>query len=300
MCTNLFERKQFMIKEYIKLIRPYQWIKNLFCLSGVVFGFHFNEPKLLLAAMCSFVTFCLASGSVYVLNDIFDIKLDQANPKKALRPIASGSISKVHAWIFYCVLVLCALSLSLSVGYVLLVITASYILMNVFYSLKGKHIVILDVFIITFGFLLRIFAGTYAININPSEWLVLCVITLTLFLGFAKRRAELLECERQSKVSAIKRQVLEHYEPKMLDIFISITASSSIISYALFVVIGKAIPNIVYTAIFVIYGIFRYIYLLYSHEKGGQDTANDLLDDKHLIVTVCLWLISYIIIMVYS
>ena len=100
-----------MISQYIKLIRPYQWIKNLFCLSGLIFGFHFLEPKLLFEAMSSFATFCLASGSVYVLNDIFDIKLDQANPKKALRPIASGNVSIPKAWLFYCVLVIFAIVL---------------------------------------------------------------------------------------------------------------------------------------------------------------------------------------------
>ena len=130
--------------------------------------------------------------------------------------------------------------------------------------------------------------------------MILCVITLTLFLGFAKRRAELLECERQNTGFALKRQVLEHYEPKMLDLFVGVTASAAIISYALFVVIGKGVPNILFTVIFVIYGIFRYIYLLYSHENGGHDTANDLLDDKHLIVTVFLWIISYILIVVYN
>lgn len=285
----------FMIKPFIKLIRPYQWVKNTFCLAGVVFGLHFTDQHLILSSIMCFVAFCFAASSVYVLNDICDVELDREHPKKRNRPIASGTILVRSAWVFYVLLSIVSAICAYIASPMVLIIVLTYAIMNIYYSLYGKHVVILDVFIISFGFLLRIASGTIGIHIPPSEWLILCVIMLTLFLGFAKRRSELLQCERLNSPAKLKRKVLEHYEPRMLDTFIAITASASIVSYSLFVLIGARHANVVYTVIFVIYGVFRYIYLLYSHE-GGQDTANDLLDDKHLIVTIVLWLTAYLVI----
>lgn len=275
-------------------MRPYQWIKNVFCFAGVVFGLHFDESHLLLLALQCFFTFCMASSSVYVLNDIVDIESDKFHPKKQNRPLASGAISIKEAWLLFGSLVIAALISASLINLLTLAIILLYIFINIYYSLSGKHIVLLDVFIITFGFLLRVLSGTTGINIKNSDWLILCVITLTLFLGFAKRRAELLFYEKLNvHKHVLKRPVLEHYHSKILDIFIAVTACASILSYSLFVVIGKDIPYTTYTILFVIYGIFRYIYLLYSQE-GGQDIARDLLKDKHLIITIILWIIRYI------
>ncbi|AUR51609.1 decaprenyl-phosphate phosphoribosyltransferase [Aquella oligotrophica] len=280
------------MKQYLKLFRPYQWVKNMFCFAGVAFGFHFTDGYLL-KAILGFIVFCAAASSVYILNDILDVEADRSHPRKRNRPLASGVISIKTARKIYLVLAIFTLLGSLLISKLALLIVASYLILNVYYSKIGKHIVILDVFIISFGFLLRVFMGTLGIGIPLSEWLILCVIMLTLFLGFAKRRSELLQCEVDNISLNLRRSVLEHYEPKMLDIFLAITATSSVISYALFVVIGKGQQYLIYTILFVIYGIFRYIYLLYSHDKG-QDTANDLLDDKHLIITVVLWITTYI------
>lgn len=282
-----------MIKPYLALIRPYQWVKNFFCLAGVVFGLHFTENNLLFSSTLTFIVFCLSASSIYVLNDIIDVDADRAHPKKKNRPIAAGKISITQAYIFFVVLLSAAIVLATFVGKYLVLVALIYILMNIYYSKIGKHIVIFDVFIVSIGFLLRVFAGTVCIGISVSEWLILCVLMLTLFLSFAKRRAELLVCENLHKSAIFQRKVLEKYESKMLDIFIAVTASASILSYALFIMINRPNANVIYTIIFVIYGVFRYLYLLYSH-AGGQDTANDLLDDKHLIITVALWLASYI------
>ncbi len=280
------------MKQYLKLLRPYQWVKNMFCFAGAAFGFHFTDGYLL-KAILGFIIFCGAASSVYVLNDILDVEADRSHPRKKNRPLASGAISISTARKIYLALSIFTLFGSLFISKLALLIVASYLLLNIYYSKIGKHIVILDVFIISFGFLLRVFMGTVGIGIPLSEWLILCVIMLTLFLGFAKRRSELLQCEVDDISLNVRRSVLAHYEPKMLDIFLAITATSSVISYALFVVIGKGQEYLIYTILFVIYGIFRYIYLLYSHDKG-QDTANDLLDDKHLIITVVLWITTYI------
>ncbi len=288
------------MKKYIKLMRPYQWVKNLFCLAGVVFGLHFAESNLLFSALLTFIVFCLAASSIYVLNDIIDVVADRAHPKKKERPIAAGKISISQAYCFFTLLLCGALGLAAFVSQYLVLIVLIYIIMNMYYSKKGKHIVIFDVFIISIGFLLRVFAGTFCIGISISQWLVLCVMMLTLFLGFSKRRSELLAIEGiPHKERGLQRRVLEKYEPKMLDMFISITAGASILSYALFIVINHFNSNIIYTVIFVIYGIFRYIFLLYAH-GGGQDTANELLDDKHLIITIGLWIASYVGILLLS
>ncbi|HLX55180.1 MAG TPA: decaprenyl-phosphate phosphoribosyltransferase, partial [Aquella sp.] len=168
----------------------------------------------------------------------------------------------------------------------------SYIILNIFYTFKLKHVVILDVFIISLGFLLRLFSGTTGLGIINSDWLILCATMITLLLGFAKRRSELLLCENMQIDPVVRRRVLEDYEPKMLDIFISITAACSLLSYFLFIIFTNK-TYLLFTAFFVVYGIFRYIFKLYKH-GGGQDTANDLLDDPHLIITGAMWISLYI------
>ncbi len=279
--------------QLFKLMRPYQWVKNSLCFAGVAFGLHFTDYTLVIHSILAFFAFCFIASSVYILNDVVDVADDRLHPKKKFRPLASGNV-KISSAIITSI-VLCVLSLTVAgfVGYKLIVVIIFYAVMNIYYSYYGKHIVILDVFIISFGFLLRLIAGTSAIHIPITGWITLCVIMLTLFLGFAKRRAELLYCEINHVQTTLKRRVLEHYEPRMLDIFLSITAGGAIISYSLFAVIASSHKNIIYTVLFVLYGIFRYIYMLYKID-GGEDTANDLLDDKHLIITLGLWFVSYI------
>lgn len=278
---------------FIKLARPYQWIKNLFCLSGLVFGFHFNEINVVFASVLVFISFCFAASAVYVLNDIFDADEDRQHPLKKNRPIACGAVSKFHAKIFYVFLVVLSVILALCVSKIALIIILIYIIINIFYSIYAKHIVLLDVFLISFGFVLRVLAGTYAIGIIPTDWLLLCVIAFTLFLGFAKRRAELMQVKNSSEVVS-KRKVLTFYKPKVLDMFLVIMATLSIIAYALFVVVEKHVPWLILTVFLVIYGILRYIMLLYSQIGIGQDMSNDLLDDKQLVFVLLLWIFTYL------
>lgn len=284
-----------LIKVYdiLKLMRPYQWIKNLFCFVGVVFGLHLGNYELVSKSIIVFFAFSSAASAVYVLNDLFDVKEDRQHPKKCLRPIASGKISTKMAIFIYVFLVGLALLLSFAVSYKAAIPIALYIILNIYYSLYGKHIVLLDVFIITVGFLLRIIAGTNGLGIRQSEWVILCTVMLTLFLGFAKRRAELLFCENTQCSPKLKRKVLEHYEPAMLNIFIAITSCGAILSYSLFIVLNNKKIALIYSVIFVIYGIFRYIYILYQRNTG-QDIANDLLDDKHILLSVVFWVLTYI------
>jgi 4-hydroxybenzoate polyprenyltransferase len=272
-------------------MRPYQWVKNSFCFAGVAFGKYYSIFYLSNAAMV-FIAFCFASSGVYVLNDIVDAPADRLHPKKKNRPLASGGLSLKFAKALYVFCVIVALSISFKISIWAFYFIFSYIILNILYTFKLKHIVILDVFIISLGFLFRLFSGTTGLGIVNSDWLVLCATMITLLLGFAKRRSELLLCENMQIDPYVRRRVLEDYEPKMLDIFISVTAACSLLSYFLFIIFTNKV-NLLTTAFFVTYGIFRYIFKLYKH-GGGQDTANDLLDDPHLIITGIIWVVLYI------
>lgn len=280
------------IKFLLQLMRPYQWIKNLFCFAGVAFGKYFSLFYITQASLL-FIAFCFASSAVYIFNDIIDIDVDCNHPKKRNRPLVSGKLSKTFAQYlaFSCLIVAVGVSLLISLpAFIFLII---YIVMNIGYSLKLKHVVIVDVFIISFGFLLRLLSGTIGLDILASEWLILCTLMITLLFGFAKRRSELLLCENNFVELSTIRKVLEDYNPKMLDIFIAITAACSVLSYSLFIILSNKPPILMITIFFVLYGIFRYIFKLYKH-GNGQDTAHDLLDDPHLIITAIAWIAVYL------
>lgn len=276
---------------YIRLIRPHQWLKGVFCFAGVAFGQYYQLSYLILASL-GFVAFCMASSSVYVLNDIFDVKSDRAHPKKSDRPIAANKISIKQAVVLWLCLLTGAIITAYQISNWAVCLILIYIVFNILYSWRLKHVVIIDVFLISFGFLLRLLIGTSGIGIPNSQWIILCTLMVTLFFGFAKRRAELLMCENNNLDINERRRVLDDYEPKMLDIFIAIFAACSIISYSLFIVLSSKPPKLIYTIVFVTYGIMYYIFKLYKH-NSGQDTARDF-KDFHLIGTIILWLACYL------
>lgn len=276
-----------------KLLRPHQWLKNAFVFTGLIFAHAWNQPQLIYAVTFAAIAFCLMSSSIYIINDIIDCDQDQLHPTKQHRPIAAGMISIRMALPISLLLCLSSLGLgfwiSIQVGFTLLV----YAVMNLWYCVNLKHIVIIDVFVIALGFMLRILAGTWGVGIAPSQWLMLCGLMITLFLGFAKRRAEL---NIANTGIGAQRTVLDHYSPAILDKLIGITATGAIITYSLYTVSPDTIHNqgtnnLIYTVPFVIYGIFRYIYLMHDNiRQNGEDTARDLLEDQHLIMTVCGWM----------
>lgn len=280
--------------KFIRLLRPHQYIKNGFVLLGVVFSHHWDMPILLSAAMAFFV-FCAMASAVYVLNDILDVEADRQHPKKCHRPIASGEISVHLAWGIFIALAAISLSLAFWIGYMVPLLLGCYLVLNIAYSLRLKHVVILDVFIISAGFMLRILVGTLGLGIAPSHWLLLCGLMLTLFLGFAKRRAELLMLETSGDRSRTStRRVLDDYSPVMLEQYIAVSAACTILSYGLYTVSESTISvhgssNLIYSVPFVVYGIFRFLFLLH-HRAQGNDTARDLLTDRHLLLTVAGWI----------
>ena len=187
--------------------------------------------------------------------------------------------------------------LSLLVSWWVTLFVITYFVINIFYSWHLKHVVILDVFLISSGFMLRILAGTVGLGIAPSAWLLLCGLMVTLFLGFAKRRAELLMLESiEGGSNGLTRRVLDDYSPQMLEQFIAVTAACTIIAYGLYTVAPQTVAihgsnNLIYTLPFVVYGIFRYLFLLHRRSKGN-DTAKDLVQDPHLLVTVVAWVVT--------
>lgn len=279
--------------EIIRLMRPHQWVKNAFVLTGLLFGHAWHDPALLGKGLLAFAAFCLISSTIYIINDIIDIEQDKQHPGKRKRPLPSGKLKISTAAIFAALLGACAILLALAVSHTVLTIILGYAVMNLAYSLKLKHVVILDVFIIAAGFMLRILAGTLGLGIPPSQWLLLCGLMVTLFLGFSKRRAEIIAL---SEDKAAHRKVLEHYSPVLLDKMIGITASGVIMSYSLYTMNPDTIrihgtPNLIYTVPFVIYGVFRYIYLLH-HQNRGSDTAKDMVRDPHLLIVLLGWTIT--------
>lgn len=291
------------ISAYIRLLRPHQWIKNLFVFTGLIFAHAWDQPNVVSQVILAAIAFCLSSSAVYVYNDLFDAPHDRLHPRKKHRPIASNKISSAKARLLALVLFIAGLALglyvSLWVGFILL----SYLVLNIFYTHWLKHIVILDVFVIATGFMLRILAGTVGVGIPPSQWLLFCGLMLTLFLGFSKRRSEMKSLNVDQEVNH-QRAVLKNYQSIFLDKMIGITAACSIISYSLYTMSPMTIQEqgtsgLIYTVPFVAYGIFRYIYLLHeplSERRAGEDTARDLLKDRQLQVAVVLWLMLVLLI----
>lgn len=278
------------IMDLIRFIRPLQWIKNAFVFTGILFSQRFHDPDLLLHVILAALAFCCMSSCVYVFNDIIDSPSDLHHPKKRNRPLPSGKVSIPVAVVLAVVLGLAGLFLSYLVSYAVLACISAYLLLNIAYSLWLKHVVILDVFCIAAGFMLRILAGTVGVGIPPSKWLLLCGLMITLFLGFAKRRAEIITL---AKGKENHRKVLLNYGAILLDQLVSICAVAVILTYSLYTMSPETAyihhtENLIYTVPFVIYALFRYIFLLH-HSNGGGDPTRDLLKDKHIGICVAAW-----------
>jgi 4-hydroxybenzoate polyprenyltransferase len=282
----------------VRLCRPHQYIKNFFVFAGPIF-YDVREYDLLLKDFLAFIAFSAISSAVYIINDMIDVDADRLHPKKCKRPIASGEISTKSALILAILLITSAFALGVSISLWAFVFLALYMVINLGYSIRWKHIPVIDVFLISSGFMLRILIGTVGLGIQPTSWILLCGFMLTLFLGFAKRRAELLALENNNDVNpASIRRVLDDYSPEMIEQLTAISAACTIICYSLYTVSPETVArhhttNLIYTVPFVVYGIFRYLFLLHRG-TGGNDTARDMLQDPHLLVTGLLWFVVII------
>jgi len=274
-------------------MRPQQWVKNLFVLTPLLFSHSLFAPAQVGRALASFVLFCLVSSSVYLLNDIQDRSQDRLHPTKRFRPLAAGELNLGVALGAMVTFLLVALAGGVLLDKILALILLSYWLINLLYSIWLKHQVILDVFALASGFVLRVVGGGVAISVEISHWLVLCTTFLALFLSFSKRRQELV---RLGQGAGAHRQVLGEYNAYFIDMMISIVTASTVMSYALYTVSAETVQRfhtrgLMLTLPFVLYGIFRYLYLVY-HENQGEDPTQSLLTDRSMVINLCLWALT--------
>jgi 4-hydroxybenzoate polyprenyltransferase len=275
-----------------QLMRPRHWVKSGFVLVGVLFANAWLQPDFARKAILAAVAFSLISSGTYIINDLFDRKYDANHPQKKSRPLVSGQVSIGAAIALLLTLSLTGLLLGYSVSAKVLIILALYMLLNLAYSMRLKHVVILDVFIIAAGFMLRILAGTVGLDIAPSQWLLICGLMLALFLGFTKRRAELYALNGNG---SMHRKVLNLYQPVLLDKMIVVTATSVILTYSLYTMSAETVQyhhtrSLIYTVPFVMYGIFRYLHSLHGQSTGG-DPATEIFRDPHILFAIAGWLL---------
>lgn len=281
-----------LLKNCWLLMRPRQWVKNGFVFMGLLFANEWRQPEMLRRVLLATLAFSLVASGVYVLNDLLDRGRDLHHPTKKSRPLAAGQISVTVALLLLALLWIAGGAVGLWVSRTVLLILLAYVAINILYSLGLRQVVILDVFLIAAGFMLRILAGTVGVGIAPSQWLLICGFMVALFLGFAKRRAELYALSGET---SNHRSVLEHYQPVLLDKMIVVTATCVILTYSLYTMSPVTVQNhhtesLIYTAPFVVYGIFRYIYTLH-HQQTGTEPANEIFRDPHILLSIAGWLL---------
>lgn len=290
-------RKFFETIFYIlKSLRPRHWTKNLFIFAGIIFSKNLLNSDYLFKVIFAFFIFSIVSGCGYIINDLKDIERDKLHPKKAKRPIASGKLSFSSATIAVSILLPIFLFLSFLLEKKFFIATLSYILLDIIYTFYLKNIIILDVLSLSFFFLLRVLAGTWVINVETSPWLLICTVLISLFLGLGKRRHEVLTIERANE----HRLSLKIYTIPFIDQMIAITTSSTLIAYIIYTLSEETARkfgtrNLFLTLPFVMYGIFRYLHLIYSKNLGGNP-EEALLSDTPFFISILLWGITAILI----
>ena len=279
------------LSAWVRLARPKQWVKNFFVLAPLLFSGRIVELAAIGAGLIAFAAFCMAASSVYVLNDVVDREADRNHPRKRHRPIASGAIQPRAALAMGSVLAVGGIGLAAVAGAEVAAIVAAYLLLNALYSLRLKHLVILDVFSIAAFFVLRLVGGASAVQVEPSIWLLLCGGLLALYLGFAKRRHELTLL---GDGSTDHRSVLGDYGTAFLDQMSAVLLAVTVVSYIMYTVSPAKVDEVggyalTYSSVFVLYGVFRYLYLV--HQKSRGSPTETLLTDQALLGTVVLWVL---------
>jgi len=285
----------------IRLLRPKQWLKNLFVFAPLVFARELFLIEADLIALRAFVAFCFTASAIYIVNDIADAEADRAHPEKRHRPIAAGEVAPRQALFLLSTLVILTILIVYGMDPRFITMLGAYFLFNLAYSFRLKEILLLDVFIVAAGFMFRVLGGAYAINVQVSSWLVLCSLFVSLFLGFAKRRGELAVAPVPE--GGTGRKVLRLYSASFIDQLLTIAAAGTVISYALYTVAPRTIETfgtekLIYTTVFVLYGVFRYIYLIQTTSKVENPT-NAVTSDIPIILTGLLWILSCVV-LIYS
>ncbi|MFO7639028.1 MAG: decaprenyl-phosphate phosphoribosyltransferase [bacterium] len=287
-----------MLSALVRSMRPKQWIKNLLVLAALVFSKNLLDGAALLRSLAAFGIFCLLSGAVYIINDLVDRESDRLHPEKRRRPIAAGRVGAGPALTWAAVAVAGSLAGALALDWQFAVVAAGYFLMQLAYSLRLKRVVVLDVLIIAVGFALRAIAGTFVIHVRLSPWLFVVTILLALFVAVAKRRHELLFLEGQG---ITHRSVLGKYSEPLLDQMMAVATSATVVAYCLYTIAPETIDkfgsrNLIFTFPFVLYGIYRYLYLVYRKELGGTP-EKVFVTDLPMVVAILLWALAVVFIL---
>lgn len=282
----------------VRTLRPKQWTKNFFVFVPLVFSVKLFDVNSLIISLKAFISFCLVSGALYTLNDLCDLKEDQLHPVKKNRPLASGQLTKRSAYVIIAVAAATSLALAFSINLSFLLIILIYVLMQTLYSSWLKHVVIIDIFMVAAGFFLRVIAGALAIKVEISSWLIICTILLALFLSMTKRRHEFLILVDKAREH---RPSLKEYNPYLLDQMISVVTASTLIAYCLYTISDDTVRkfgsrNLIFTTPFVLYGIFRYLYLVHQKDQGGTPEEM-ILRDKPLLINIVLWILAILFIL---
>lgn len=278
-------------------MRPRQWIKNLVVFAALIFAKKLTDRGLLIHSLVGCVLFVGASGAVYILNDLFDAERDRRHPEKARRPIASGALPAAPALVAFVLLLTGSLMAGFTLAPVFGAVLLIYVALNAVYSLWLKEVVILDVMMIAAGFVLRAVGGGLVIDVKISNWLIMCTILLSLFLAFCKRRQELASLEEAHE----HRTILKEYSLEFIDQMINVVTASTVISYMFYTMSPEVEQNLgtkylYLTVPFVLYGVFRYLYLVHKR-GGGGNPSQALFTDRPLLICVGLWALTVVLLL---
>ena len=285
------------LRALAEALRPGQWVKNGFVFAPLIFARELTDPYSVLRVTIAAADFCALASAAYLVNDVFDVSEDRYHPAKRLRPLASGRLSARFAIGIAVALDSAALAVAWRLDARLLLIAAIYVGLNLLYSGCLKRVILLDVFLIAAGFLLRVVAGGMVIHVELSSWLIVCTTLLALFLALSKRRCELVLLGRNASA---QRSSLAYYSPYFLDQLIVIVTSATVLSYALYTLspdVSARFPGkrLELTVPFVLFGIFRYLFLVHRQEQG-DNPARTLFTDRVLLAVVLLWVLSVVVI----
>lgn len=279
-------------------MRPRQWTKNLAVFVALIFAQGFTDWSLLMISVSAFVVFCVLCGGIYILNDLVDIESDRRHPLKCKRPIASGSLGVgLSRWISIGTISVSTLG-AFAISQLFGLVAVGYVALQIVYTFRLKHEVIIDTFCIAGSFFLRVIGGACAISVQVSPWLLVCTFFLSLFLALSKRRHEVVLLQGSAQEH---RKVLRKYSVSLLDQMISVVTAGAVVSYSVYTLSPETVTrfgttNLVYTIPFVLYGVYRYFYLVHMKQQGGSpETA--LLTDKPLLINIILYSIVVAIVL---
>jgi 4-hydroxybenzoate polyprenyltransferase len=287
------------IVSLFRALRPKQWVKNSVLLAGILFSLnHGHGLSDWLRVFAGVVAFCLLSSSIYLVNDVADVEQDRHHPKKRFRPIAAGQITIPTAIVMAVIVGLAGLTGSVLLGRGFAMVAGAYLVLTICYTVWLKHMVLLDVMALSGCYVLRAAAGAAVISVEISPWLLVCTTLGALLIGLAKRRNELVTLENAGS----HRRILEEYTVGLLDQLITIVTATTLMAYMLYTFFSptaKERPLLMMTIPFVIYGIFRFLYLMHRHGKGG-DPSSELIEDRNLLVCGLLWGVTAGAVMLYG